>query len=85
MRIIDIIEKKRDKQELSKEEIEYFVTEYSNGNIKDYQADNGMEIGGMGLLNAYARLILFLGDDVKLTLYGSEWGTRVVISAPVDL
>lgn len=54
-------------------------------NIKDYQADNGMEIGGMGLLNAYARLILFLGDDVKLTLYGSEWGTRVVISAPVDL
>lgn len=38
MRIIDIIEKKREKQVLSKEEIEYFVTEYSNGNIKDYQA-----------------------------------------------
>lgn len=38
MRIIDIIEKKREKQELSKQEIEYFVTEYSNGNIKDYQA-----------------------------------------------
>lgn len=38
MRIIDIIEKKRDKQELTKQEIEYFVTEYTNGNIKDYQA-----------------------------------------------
>lgn len=53
-------------------------------NIKDCQADNGMEIGGMGLLNAYARLILFLGDDVKLAIYGSGHGTRVVISAPVD-
>lgn len=38
MRIIDIIEKKRDKQELTKQEIEYFVTEYTKGNVKDYQA-----------------------------------------------
>ncbi len=38
MRIIDIIEKKRNKQELTKQEIEYFVTEYTDGNIKDYQA-----------------------------------------------
>ena len=38
MRIIDIIEKKREKQELTKEEIEFFVTEYTNENIKDYQA-----------------------------------------------
>lgn len=38
MRIIDIIEKKRDKQELTKQEIEYFVTEYTKGSIKDYQA-----------------------------------------------
>lgn len=38
MRIIDIIEKKRDKQELSKQEIEYFVTEYTKGTVKDYQA-----------------------------------------------
>ena len=28
MRIIDIIEKKRERQELKKEEIEYFITEY---------------------------------------------------------
>lgn len=38
MRIIDIIEKKREKQELSKQEIEYFVAEYTKGNVKDYQA-----------------------------------------------
>ena len=37
MNILDIIEKKRDKKELSKEEIEYFITEYTNGNIADYQ------------------------------------------------
>ena len=38
MRIIDIIEKKREKQELTKQEIEYFITEYTKGNVKDYQA-----------------------------------------------
>lgn len=36
--MVDIIEKKREKQKLSKQEIEYFVTEYTKGNIKDYQA-----------------------------------------------
>ncbi len=38
MRMYDIIEKKRDKLELSKEEIEFFVNEYSKDNIPDYQA-----------------------------------------------
>lgn len=38
MRIVDIIEKKRDKKELTKQEIQYFVEEYTKGNIKDYQA-----------------------------------------------
>ena len=38
MRIYDIIEKKRDKKELTKEEIEFFVNGYSNGDIPDYQA-----------------------------------------------
>lgn len=38
MNILDIIAKKRDKQELSKEEIEFFVKEYTNNNITDYQA-----------------------------------------------
>ena len=38
MNILEIIAKKRDKKELSKEEIEYFVKEYTLGNITDYQA-----------------------------------------------
>lgn len=38
MRIYDIIEKKRDGQKLTKEEIDFFVKEYTKENIEDYQA-----------------------------------------------
>ena len=38
MNILDIIAKKRDSKELTKQEIEYFVKEYTVGNITDYQA-----------------------------------------------
>ena len=38
MRMYEIIEKKRDKYELSKQEIEFFVNGYSKGEIPDYQA-----------------------------------------------
>lgn len=38
MNIQDIIAKKRDKKELTNEEINYFVNEYTKGNITDYQA-----------------------------------------------
>ena len=38
MTILDIIEKKRDKKELTKEEIEFFINGYTNGTITDYQA-----------------------------------------------
>jgi pyrimidine-nucleoside phosphorylase len=37
MNIKDIIKKKRDQKELTDDEIKYFVSEYSNGNIPDYQ------------------------------------------------
>lgn len=37
MNIIDIITKKKNKEILSKEEIEYTINEYVKGNIKDYQ------------------------------------------------
>ena len=40
MNIVDIIIKKRNKQELTEEEIKYFVEEYCNNNIKDYQASS---------------------------------------------
>lgn len=38
MNIQDVIAKKRDNQKLSKEEIEFFIKEYTNGSIADYQA-----------------------------------------------
>ena len=38
MNILNIIEKKRDKKILTKEEIEYFVKGYTNGEVADYQA-----------------------------------------------
>ena len=38
MNILDIIAKKRDSKELTKQEIEYFVKEYTVGSITDYQA-----------------------------------------------
>ncbi len=38
MNILEIIEKKREKQELTKEEIKYFVKGYVDGKIADYQA-----------------------------------------------
>jgi pyrimidine-nucleoside phosphorylase len=38
MRAVDVIAKKRDKQELTRSEIEYFVRGYTAGEIPDYQA-----------------------------------------------
>lgn len=40
MRMVDIIEKKRDGQILTKEEIEFFIEGYTNGDIPDYQASS---------------------------------------------
>ena len=40
MNIVDIIIKKRNKQELTQEEIKYFIDEYCKENVKDYQASS---------------------------------------------
>ncbi|MEB8125570.1 pyrimidine-nucleoside phosphorylase [Staphylococcus succinus] len=40
MRMVDLIEKKRDGQALTQEEIEFFITGYTNGDIPDYQASS---------------------------------------------
>lgn len=40
MRMVDIIAKKRDGGELSKEEIEHFITGYTDGDIPDYQVSS---------------------------------------------
>ena len=38
MNILEIIEKKRDKKELTDEEIKFFIKGYTSGEIADYQA-----------------------------------------------
>ncbi|WP_347104815.1 pyrimidine-nucleoside phosphorylase [Staphylococcus ureilyticus] len=40
MRMVDIIEKKRDDQALTNEEIEFFINAYTSGEIPDYQASS---------------------------------------------
>ena len=73
MRIYDIIEKKRDNKELTKEEIEFFIKEYVNGNAQDYQASalimaiyiNGMtdmEIYNLTMAMAYSSDIIDLSS-----------------------
>lgn len=73
MNILKIIENKRDSKELSKEEIEYFVNEYTKENITDYQAAalimaiyiNGMndrEIKDLTLAMAHSGEILDLSS-----------------------
>lgn len=56
MRMIDIICKKRDGKVLSKEEIEFFIREYTKGNIPDYQA------------SAFTMAIIFRGMNVQETV-----------------
>lgn len=60
MRIYDIIANKRDKKELTKEEIEYFVKGFTDGEVADYQA--------AALLMA----IVLNGMTVKETSYLTE-------------
>jgi pyrimidine-nucleoside phosphorylase len=38
MRMVDIIERKRDGHELTDEEIRFFIKGYTDGTIPDYQA-----------------------------------------------
>lgn len=75
MNIIEIIAKKRDKKILNKEEIEYFVEEYTNGNVTDYQAAalvmaiylNGMtdeEITNLTISMAHS------GEMLDLSIFG---------------
>ena len=77
MNILEIISKKRDAKELNKEEIEYFIKEYTNGEIQDYQAAalimaiyiNGMndrEITDLTLAMAYS------GEVLDLSCFGEN-------------
>ena len=77
MNILDIIAKKRDAKELSKEEIYFFINEYTEGRIQDYQASalimaiyiNGMndrEITDLTLAMAHS------GEVLDLSCFGEN-------------
>lgn len=57
MRMYDLIIKKRNGNSLSKEEIEFMITEYTKGNIPDYQ------------MSAMMMAIYFVGMNDEETLY----------------
>jgi pyrimidine-nucleoside phosphorylase len=79
MRAVDIIIKKRDKQELTREEIETFIQGYAQGEIPDYQAAawamavvlNGMsmrEISDLTLAMAFSGEVLDLSGVVPIAV-----------------
>lgn len=97
MNIQDIIAKKRDKQKLNKAEIEFFIKEYTNGSIADYQASalimaiyiNGMdeeEIANLTLAMAHSGDILDLselGNVVDKHSTGGVGDKVTLILAPI--
>ncbi|MBT3338603.1 MAG: thymidine phosphorylase [Anaerolineae bacterium] len=77
MRTIDIITKKREKEELTKEEIIFFVEGFAKGEIPDYQA------------SAWAMAVLLNGmtprETTELTLAISATGDTLDLSDVVDI
>ena len=77
MRAVDIIIKKRDKHELTLEEIEFFVRGFTNGDIPDYQT------------SSFAMAILLNGmsprETTDLTLAMAHSGSMLDLSDVVDL
>lgn len=73
MRMVDIITKKRDGKALSTEEIQFFVSGYTNGTIPDYQA------------SALAMAIYFQGMSTRelgdLTIAMAKSGDEVDLSS----
>ena len=79
MRAVDIIIKKRDKDELTREEIEFFVHGFTRGEIADYQVSawamavllNGMtarETADLTLALAHSGEMVDLSDVVKVAV-----------------
>lgn len=73
MRMVDIIEKKRDGQELTKAEINFVITGYTNGTVPDYQ------------MSALAMAIYFKDmtnqEITDLTMAMVESGEQIDLSA----
>jgi pyrimidine-nucleoside phosphorylase len=72
MRMVDLIEKKRDGLELSKEEIQYMINGYTNGEIPDYQ------------MSAFSMAVFFNGmnkdERVHLTEAMVQSGDQIDLS-----
>jgi len=77
MRAVDIIEKKRDGVELSKDEINFFIKGYTHDEIPDYQA------------SAWAMAVLLNGmspeETTHLTLAMADSGDQLDLSGVVDI
>lgn len=77
MRAVDIIEKKRDGEGLTKEEITFFVEGYTRGDIPDYQA------------SAWAMAVLLNGmspeETTYLTLAMADSGEKLDLSEILDV
>jgi pyrimidine-nucleoside phosphorylase len=77
MRAVDIIIKKRQRQELSRDEIKFFIDGYTRGDIADYQA------------SAWAMAVLLNGMNARettdLTLAMAESGEILDLSHIVDI
>ena len=79
MRAVDIITRKRDKEELSPEEIRFMIENFTKGSVPDYQMSafamavllNGMSHGE---ITAMTLAMAASGDQLDL----SEFGGRVV-------
>ncbi|TES91801.1 MAG: thymidine phosphorylase, partial [Anaerolineales bacterium] len=77
MRIVDIIIKKRDKGELTTEEIQHFISAYTRDEVKDYQA------------SAWAMAVLLNGmttrETTDLTLAMVNSGDKLDLSGVVEI
>jgi len=77
MRAVDIIIKKRDKQQLTSQEIDFFIEGFTSGDIPDYQA------------SAFAMAILLNGmtpfETADLTLAMARSGQVLDLSKVVDI
>src|SRR3972149_591588 len=77
MRAVDIIIKKRDGEELTRDEIRFFVAGFTRGTVTDYQA------------SAWAMAVLLKGmtdrETTQLTLAMADSGEKLDLSGLVDL